>query len=243
MSKPTPAAKRAAAIAAVETMRASIATVPWHTPTEEEVRATGASPPAKAMKGVRKASPRKTKAATATPKTAGRGRRTPEELRAIAAAEMVAKEIALVVEDLKGDVLPWALKTTAMSSQLASQTKAGWRQLIYPQGQELVWHGDVRASATGKILFGMTPISSAATPFVEERGVTLVEVPHDALDEVVRGFSQSLRNHLGADLETFLKQAAQALTAEELSAASSKPDEVEASPAIDQIIPGWGRWA
>lgn len=209
------------------------------------VGASAKAPKAARAASARKASPRKAKAAaaTATPKATGRSRRTPEELRAIAAAEMVVKEIALAVEDLKGGVLPWDLRITAMAAQLASQTKTGWRQLIYPHGQELIWRGDVRASATGKILFGMEPVLNAAAPFIAEREVSLVEIPHDALDEVVSGFSAGLRRHLGADLETFLKQAALALTAEELSAASSKPDEAEAPPAVEQMIPGWGRWA
>ena len=179
-----------------------------------------------------------------TPKVNPRGSRTPDELKAIAAAEAAAREIEVAAAEmrLRGE-MPKDIMVTAFAHALKSKTRDGWRSFIYHQGQPLVFTGEVRASVAGALLFGFEPKPNDRHVFIAEREVTRVEVAHQDLDAVVKDFRDWFIASFGSTPEELITQAAGSLSAAALRAANDREAEEEVPLAMEQFIPAWGRWA
>jgi hypothetical protein len=177
-------------------------------------------------------------------KVSPRGSRTPDELKAIAAAEAAAREIEVAAAEmrLRGE-MPKDMMTTAFAHALKSKTRDGWRSFIYHQGQPLVFTGEVRASVAGSLLFSFEPKPNNRHVFIAEREVTRVEVAHQDLDAVVKDFREWFIASFGSTPEELITQAAGSLSASALRAANDREAEEEVPVAMEQIIPAWGRWS
>jgi hypothetical protein len=184
-------------------------------------------------------------AASASPaKTSSRGKRSAEELKAIAAAQAACMEIEVAASEmrLKGD-LPTTFSTTSYAHALRSKTRDGWRIFIYHQGQKLTFNGEVRASQSGLLLFGFKPTPNKGHVFIEEREVSVVELAHTELEAVIEGFRAWFISAFGNSPEELLATAAKGLSHADYNAANALEGEEEASVALEQFIPSWGRWA
>lgn len=179
-------------------------------------------------------------AVNSAPKPTRQLQRHSEDNKKIAAAEAVAREITLAMADAPAE---HHIPTSPLAVALRSLTSAGWRHLIYHQDVEMTWGGQIRASSTGSLLFGFVPAADDRHSFIVERGVHLVEIPHDNLDQVLPGFTDWFAVKFGTTPQVLLEQARMNVDAAAINRAMNKLDDEEAPLAMEQIVDNWGAWA
>lgn len=199
--------------------------------------AKAAKPSKAATKAVTMAAVAAAGAASASAASAAR----PRNVKTVAAAESVAKELALALNDASETPLEQTLAAAAIP--LASMTKSGWRYLVYSHGQVFIWTNELRVSRQGEILFGFRPRPTATHPFIAEREVTLVEVPHTRLATAFPEFAAWVESVMGVSLDDAIAMTAKHVTAGAMRDAEKKPEEPPKPVALEQVIPEWGRWA
>jgi len=172
---------------------------------------------------------------------------TPPDIKAKrnAAATAVAREIVIAYEEDEEN----NAGTTGMDLvsgrqyQFTMKTADGWKRITMPPGTRFTWAGAARASANGKVLFGLKPDDDI---YLHKRGVSVCEVPHDELDKV---FGEALTDWvalaLGMPIDAMIKQAmaGHSISARDIEKAEAMPEEKEAPVDETQSMEDWGAWA